>query len=499
MDISFKKLELPKKGTAIFFVDEDLKLGSLLEKSKYKEHVKKAISVSSNFKGKKGQMIPIYAPQGGTLDKIVLLGVGKKGEVDPKVLKSMGGKVVNYANSTKISNVSVIIEDNNSWKKISPEEVVYNIALGAKLKDYSFNHYFVDKKEKHKTYIKKAEFYTAHDAKAKKDYKEIEAVTSGVFLTRDLVSQPANVLYPATFVKEIKKMTKLGVKVKVLDKKEMTKLGMGALLGVAQGSAQEPYLAIMEWNGGKKGDQPIAFVGKGVTFDTGGISLKPSANMGDMKYDMGGAGTVTGLMHALAARNAKANVIGVVGLVENMPSGTAQRPGDVVKSMSGQTIEIDNTDAEGRLVLADALWYTQGKYKPKFMINLATLTGAIIIALGENIHAGLFSNNDTLAKNLASAAEKTHEGLWRMPLGQEYDDQINSVIADVKNTGQGRGAGSTTAAQFLQRFVNKVPWAHIDIAGMAWDKKGTGDLHPKGATGYGVRLLSQLVKDHYEK
>ena len=318
----------------------------------------------------------------------------------------------------------------------------------------------------------------------------------GVFVTRDLVSEPANVLYPDEFAQRIKALRKLGVEVEILDGNEMQDLGMDSLLGVGLGSQHEARMAIMQWHGSEEEKAaPVAFVGKGVTFDTGGISLKPPGGMEMMKWDMGGAGSVTGLMHALAARKAKVNAVGVVGLVENMPGGAAQRPGDVVKSMSGQTIEVINTDAEGRLVLADALWYTQKRFKPKFMIDLATLTGAIMVSLAHE-YAGLFSNNDDLAEKLVSAGKAEGEELWRMPMGPAFDKMINSQIADMKNVG-GRYGGSTTAAQFLERFVNKVPWAHLDIAGMAWTDKDHATI-PKGGTGYGVRLLSRLVADYYE-
>jgi leucyl aminopeptidase len=317
-----------------------------------------------------------------------------------------------------------------------------------------------------------------------------------VVFTRDLVSEPANVIYPETLVQQARSLTKLGVKVEALGVAEMKKLGMGALLGVAQGSVHPGRTVIMRWNGGKRGDQPVAFVGKGVTFDTGGISIKPAAGMEEMKWDMGGAGAVIGAMHALAARKAKANVVGIAGLVENMPSGTAQRPGDVVKSMSGQTIEVINTDAEGRLVLADALWYCRDRFKPQAMIDLATLTGAIMVSLGRE-HAGLFSNNDALAERLLAAGKAVTEPLWRMPLGEAYDKIINSDIADMKNVGN-RWGGSITAAQFLQRFVKDTPWAHLDIAGMAWSEKDTAVV-PKGATAYGVRLLDRFVADNYEE
>jgi leucyl aminopeptidase len=294
----------------------------------------------------------------------------------------------------------------------------------------------------------------------------------------------------------VRQLSKLGVKVEVLGEKQMEKLGMGALLGVGQGSRCESQIVVMQWNGGRKSQKPVAFIGKGVTFDTGGISLKPAAGMGDMKWDMGGAGTVSGLMKALAGRKAKVNAVGLIGLVENMPDGNAQRPGDIVTSMSGKTIEVLNTDAEGRLVLADVLWYCQDRFKPTAMIDLATLTGAIIVGLGHE-YAGMFSNDDALSKQLSAAGEAVDEKVWRLPLHEAYDKLLKSDAADMKNIG-GRDAGSITAAQFLQRFVNDVPWVHLDIAGMAWSNK-VADVVPKGGTGYGVRLLDRLVQDMYEK
>jgi leucyl aminopeptidase len=321
-------------------------------------------------------------------------------------------------------------------------------------------------------------------------------LAAGVHLARDLVNEPANILTPAEFARRVAAVKNLGVKVEILTPRELKKLGMGALLGVAQGSANEPRLVVMQWLGGKKGERPLAFIGKGVTFDTGGISMKPASGMEDMKGDMGGAACVSGLMHALAARKARINAVGIIGLVENMPSGNAQRPGDVVTSMSGKTIAVLNTDAEGRLVLADALWYAQKRFKPKFMIDLATLTGAIMIALGKE-HAGLFSNNDELANRLLQAGLDTGEKVWRMPLAPEYDRLIDSDIADVKNIG-GRNAGSITAAQFLQRFVNGVPWAHLDVAGTAMDSSKTA-INQSWGSGWGVRLLNRLVADHYER
>jgi leucyl aminopeptidase len=303
------------------------------------------------------------------------------------------------------------------------------------------------------------------------------------------------VLGPVEFADKAKELEKLGVEVEILTEKEMKKLGMGALLGVAQGSSKPPRLAIMHWKGGKSDEAPVAFVGKGVVFDSGGISIKPGAGMEDMKGDMGGAAAVTGLMHTLASRKAKANVVGIIGLVENMPDGNAQRPGDIVTSMSGQTIEIINTDAEGRLVLGDALWYTKERFKPRFMVNLATLTGAVVVALGSG-HAGLFSNDDTLAGELAAAGEVTHEKLWRLPLSKDYDKLIDSRFADMKNSG-GRQAGSITAAQFLKRFVGDTPWAHLDIAGTALNSP-QNEINQSWSSGFGVRLLDELVRAHYE-
>ncbi|MCL4137329.1 UNVERIFIED_CONTAM: hypothetical protein GTU68_053143 [Idotea baltica] len=327
------------------------------------------------------------------------------------------------------------------------------------------------------------------------DYTELSAIAEGVFFTRDLVNEPANVLTTTEFAKRLIDLEKIGVKVKVLEEKDMEKLGMGALLGVGQGSTSPSKIVIMEWNGGGK-EKPFAFVGKGVVFDTGGISLKPAAGMEDMTMDMGGAGVVAGAMKTLALRKAKANVVGLVGLVENMPDALAQRPGDVVTSMKGDTIEVINTDAEGRLVLADVLWYAQKTYKPTGVINLATLTGAIIIGLGHE-NAGVFSNNDVLAENFLKSANAEAEGAWRMPLSAGYDKLIESRIADIKNVG-GRAAGSITAGQFLQRFVEPdMPWIHLDIAGVASVKTQT-DFAPKGATGWGVRALNRLIADKYE-
>ena len=369
--------------------------------------------------------------------------------------------------------------------------------FGFNLKSYTFNKYKTLNKEKIKEKID-FKIITKNKEKIEKNYKYYEAIKEGVFLTRDLVSEPPNVLNPKSYVQEIQKLSKLGLKIKSYNEKELKRLGLNALLGVGLGSANETYLVTIEWNGKNNSlKNPLTFVGKGVCFDTGGISLKPAKFMEEMKYDMAGSAVVVGLLKSLALRKAKVNAVGVVGLVENMPGSSAQRPGDIVKSYSGKTIEILNTDAEGRLVLADALSFAEKKYKPKFIIDLATLTGAIIISLGEE-YAGLFSNNDELSKNIYKASENVNEKVWRLPLHKNYDKLMDSTIADVQNINYSGGAGSITAAQFLQRFIlNKTPWAHLDIAGMAFSKKAA-NLNPSGATGFGVRLLNNLIKEHYE-
>ena len=364
---------------------------------------------------------------------------------------------------------------------------------GLKLKSYEFNIYKTKKKKKlvHVNLIGKK------NRISNKDILRFKGLEEGTFFTRDLVSEPGNVLHPDEYVKRLNSLKRYGLKIKILDKKKLKKLGMNALLGVGQGSIRGSYLATIEWKGTKNMSKPLAFIGKGVCFDTGGYSLKPAKFMEDMTYDMAGSAAVVGLMKNLAIRKAKANVVGVVGLVENMVSGNAQRPGDIVRSYSGKTIEILNTDAEGRLVLADAITYTERKFKPRFIVDLATLTGAIIVSLGSE-YAGLFSNDDKLSNQLIDAGKKVDEKLWRMPLNENFDKLINSKNADMQNINYVGGAGSTTAAQFLQRFIlNKTPWAHLDIAGMAFSKYG-GALNSGGATGYGVRLLNQFIEDNYE-
>lgn len=430
------------------------------------------------FEGKIGQS--------ALVSEIILIGAGNSEKLDDLKLQKIGSSIVAFLNSSKVKQANVLFDVKN----------LAQVAFGGLLQSYRFNKYFENKKKGKELRVESLSFVSANSVKVQKDFEPLKTLAENVFFTRDLVSEPSNVLNPETYADICKTLKKDGLEVQILGEAEMEKLGMNALLGVGQGSYKESKMVIIKWNGGKKGEAPLAFVGKGVTFDTGGISIKPSANMEDMKTDMAGSAVVVGLMRNLAQRKAKVNVVGAIGLVENMPSGNAQRPGDVVRSMSGQTIEVINTDAEGRLVLADVLHYTNTKFKPKFIVDLATLTGAIIVALAD-VYAGLFSNDDDLSKQLEECGQKTGERVWRFPIGQEYDDMINSDIADMKNVGSGRGAGSITAAQFLHRFVGKTKWAHLDIAGVAWRGKGDA-MAVKGASGYGVRLLDELVRK-YEK
>ena len=411
--------------------------------------------------------------------------------------EEIGGRFFSHLKKIKDLNKIDLYIDSLDFDNQSLVSFFSEFCLGFNLKSYTFYKYKTANKEKsNKKIIFK--IITHHKANLKKKYKYYDAIKEGVFLSRDLVSEPPNILNPKKYTEEIKKLSKLGLKVEIFNEKKLKKLGMNALLGVGQGSENETFLVVIKWNGASsKFGKPLAFVGKGVCFDTGGISLKPAKFMEEMKYDMGGSAVVVGLMKSLALRKANVNAVGVVGLVENMPDGNAQRPGDIVKSYSGKTIEVLNTDAEGRLVLADALTYTEEKFKPKFIIDLATLTGAIIMALGEE-YAGLFSNNDDLANKIFKSSKNVNEKVWRLPLHINYDKLINSSIADVQNINYAGGAGSITAAQFLQRFIiNKTPWAHLDIAGMAFSKKAA-NLNSGGATGFGVRLLNNLIKEYYE-
>ena len=488
LDVAFSKLAVPKAGAVVLLLAEDEQLSGVAAALNEASGgaIARGLEVAS-FKGQKAKTALLLAPIAG-LTRVLVVGIGKRSELKTATLEEVGGTLA--AALAAETQVTIVAEG-------IPGADAAHIAYGAVLRSYRFDRYRTKEKIEDKPKLAAIAIQLADAAKARTAYASLKAVAEGIFLTRDLVTEPPNVLTPAVMAERCKELTKLGVKVEVLGPKEMAKLGFGALLGVAQGSVQEPRMVVMQWNGAgtRRSRKPLVFVGKGVTFDTGGISIKPAAGMEDMKWDMAGAGAVIGLMAALAGRKAKADVVGLVGLVENMPSGTAQRPGDVVTSYSGQTIEVLNTDAEGRLVLADVLWYAQEKFDPAFMVNLATLTGAIIVSLGQE-HAGLFSNDDELSQKLLAAGLDTGETLWRMPLGEAYDRSIKSDIADMKNIG-GRYGSAIIAAQFIQRFVNGKPWAHLDIAGTAWSSKDTA-ITPKGATAYGVRLLDQLVRSHYE-
>ena len=419
--------------------------------------------------------------------KIVLVSVKK--DLKSFDVENLGAEFYGRINYGK--NSEYFINSDSLVGKL--ENFIGHFLHGLKLKSYKFNKY----KTKKETRVISVNILGNKNKPSTQTQLKFKALEEGTFYARDLVSEPGNVLHPDEYSKRLKSLNKDGLKVNVYNEKKLKKLGMNALLGVGMGSIRGSYLVTMEWNGAKNNSKPLAFVGKGVTFDTGGYSLKPARFMEDMTYDMAGSAAVVGLMKSLALRKAKVNAVGVVGLVENMVSGVAQRPGDIVKSYSGKTIEVLNTDAEGRLVLADALTFTEKKFKPKFMVDLATLTGAIIVCLGSE-YAGLFSNDDKLSKQISKAGEKVEEKLWRMPLHKNYDKLMNSKNADMQNINYVGGAGSTTAAQFLQRFIlNKTPWAHLDIAGMAFSKYG-GALNSGGATGFGVRLLNQLIEENYE-
>lgn len=497
MNVTFADFSLPKTGAVAVFAAEGKPLsGRAAEIDKKTGGALKRAMKGAEFKGTKGQMIDLIAPKGISAARVVLVGLGKPEKVTATTYETLGGSLVGHLDKTADKTVAVAI-DPVKGSDVGEEEAAAHLGFGAKLRGYKFDKYQTKKKRPapSKSKLNKVSIMSAVTAPARRHFSPLGKIADGVCLARDLVNEPANILHPSEFAGRAKELTKLGVKVEVLGEKAMQKLGMGALLGVGQGSVRESQLVTMQWMGGEKGEAPVAFVGKGVCFDTGGISLKPGAGMEDMKGDMGGAACVTGLMHALAARKAPVNVVGVIGLVENMPDAGAQRPGDIVTAADGQTIEVINTDAEGRLVLADALWYTQDKFDPKFMIDLATLTGAIMVALGQE-YAGLFSNNDELSEQLTTSGLSVNEKVWRLPMGEPYDKMINSKFADMKNVGS-RYGGSITAAQFLQRFVDGRPWAHIDIAGTAMNSPASA-INTSWGSGYGVRLLNKLVADHYE-
>jgi leucyl aminopeptidase len=492
--LEFAQLSRVPKGVLILFCEEGVKFGPASSKilAATRGLVQRA-AAADRFTGKSGSALDIIAPAGLAVGRLVILGVGKAAKLKAQDFVKLGGAARGkMPPSTREATIFAELPGG----ALKPDQVA-DIAIGLRLRAYVFDRYKTKRKEGEEPPAKaKITIAVGNVAAAHKAWTRSKPVADGVLMARNLINEPANVLYPQEFARRANMLKKLGVAIDVLDVPAMKRLGMNALLGVGQGSEHDSRVVIMRWNGGRKGAPPISFIGKGVCFDTGGISIKPAANMEDMKGDMAGAACVVGLIHALAARKARVNALGAVGLVENMPDGKAQRPGDIVKTMNGQTIEIINTDAEGRLVLADVLHYVNTRYKPKFMIDLATLTGAIVVALGQE-YAGMFSNDDRLCEQLNKAGLATGERVWRMPLGPEYDKMIDSKFADMKNTG-GRWGGSITAAQLLARFVDKTPWVHLDIAGTALSSP-QNDINKSWSSGWGVRLLNQLVADHYEK
>jgi leucyl aminopeptidase len=499
--LSFASRSAPADGVAVVFAGEGPQLtrtaGDLDKKSK--GVLAKAAEITG-FKGKKDQFVDLIAPQGLNFARVILAGTDKSASFGQEDWLNLGGSVRGLLTGKEAPAAHIFLESADG--KIAGADAA-SFALGALLRGYKFKKYKSKAKKKNGAEandrsLKKIVIHCDDPKAANQAFVSARAILDGVTLARDLVNEPANILGPAEFAARAKALTKFGVRVEVLGLKALQKLGMNALLAVGQGSEKPSHVVVMQWRGaGPKGGAPIALVGKGVTFDTGGISLKPAAGMEDMKGDMGGAACVVGLMQALAERKAKVNAVGIIGLVENMPSGRAQRPGDVVTAMSGQTIEVLNTDAEGRMVLADCLWYVQERFKPRAIVDLATLTGAVMVALGKE-HAGLFSNNDELSVWLTEAGNVTGERLWRLPLGPKYDKMIDSKVADMKNTG-GKWGGSISAAQFLQRFIKDgTPWAHLDIAGTAMSSVDS-EINRSWGSGFGVRLLDRLISDHYER
>ena len=498
MKIDFAEFALPPSGVLVVGAWEDRVLTGPAQQVDEATGgaVTRAVAAAPRFHGKKNELLAIVGPANISVSRIVVAGLGKPDAADARLLQDLGGNLVANLNGAGESEAMIAIDLGNG-AALKPAEAAAQLAFGAELRAYRFDKYRTKQKLEQKSSLTSLTVTCDTPAKAEKAHRALGATAEAVAFTRDLVSEPPNTLYPETLAEQAASLRSLGLSVEVFDEDKLRDIGMGALLGVAQGSVRPARVVVMEHRGGPTGSPPVAFLGKGVTFDTGGISIKPAAGMGDMKWDMAGAGVVIGLMRLFAARQAKVNAVGIVGLVENMPSGSAQRPGDIVTSLSGQTIEVLNTDAEGRLVLADVLWYCQDRFKPKLMVDLATLTGAVVVALGTE-YAGLFANNEELAQRLIAAGNAVGEKLWRLPLAEGYDRSIDSDAADVKNIASDRGAGSTIGGQFLQRFVNNVPWAHLDIAGVAWSKKDAPTV-PKGATAFGVRLLDRVVAEHYEK
>jgi leucyl aminopeptidase len=496
MEISFAKPALPGSGTIVLLVAEDCAMGLLAQTADKAAggQIVRAMT-AAGFKGHRDEMLMIQAP--AWFDRVLLVGLGKIDLLNQGAIEALGGGVYAQLMAAKAASATVIAEPPAPVP--SGINLGTDLARGALLRSYRFDKYRTVERPEDRRALTELTVCTPHPNAARTAFGRGKAVVDAVFFARDLVSEPANILYPESFAARVKdRLGGLDVDVEILGEAKLAKLGMGALLGVGQGSDRETQLVVMSYQGAPKikNKRPIAFVGKGVTFDTGGISIKPAGGMEDMKWDMAGAGAVVGLLAALAGRKAKVNVVGVVALVENMPDGKAQRPGDIVKSMSGQTIEVLNTDAEGRLALADALWYTIDRFKPQTVVDLATLTGAVIMALGSEF-GGLFSNDEALAEQLLAAGVESGEKLWRLPMAEAYDKAIDSDAADMRNIADYKGAGSAIGAVFLRRFVKDTRWAHLDIAGMAWSKKDKATV-PKGATAFGVRLLDRFVADVFE-
>jgi len=457
---------------------------------------------AAQYKGRKKSTVEVLAPPRlGHVNRVILLGTGKGTELKENDWVLLGGSAAAAISARKTKSASLIAEapDTGGTK---PDQIAALLTFGAALRQYEFRKYLTktpktDEEASEPDGLQKLVVHCADPDKARAAYARYEAVADGTVTARDLINEPANALGPVEFADRVKELEKLGLEIEILDENELAKLKMGALLAVAQGSVRPARVAVLQWHGAKsKRAKPVLFVGKGVVFDTGGISIKPAAGMEDMKGDMGGAAAVVGVMQALAERKANANVVGIIGLVENMPSGTATRPGDIVRAHSGQTVEVLNTDAEGRLVLVDLISYVQERFKPRLIIDLATLTGAIMVALGKE-YAGLFANDDKLASDLLEASSATGEKLWLMPLDKAYDKMLESKNADIKNIG-GRWAGSCTAAAFIKYFVKDTPWAHIDLAGTAMDAPRS-EINPSWGGGWGVRLLDRFIADHHEK
>lgn len=508
LEISFAPLNSSPESVCVILAGQDLALGQTAQAINQKTGgaaIKAAEAVE--FKGKAKSAVEILAPPKLDVSRLILVGTGKTEDNSDNDWTMLGGYALGQISARKTKTASLIVDVSGVGDR-KVDAIAAEMAYGALLRFYSFQKYLTRKTSAAeegangsapppRDGLQKLVVHVADPEKARAGFQRLKAIADGVYLARDLVNEPANALGPVEFADRVRAIEKVGLEVEILDVEQLTELKMNTLLAVGQGSTRPSRVAIMQWHGAKsKRAKPLCFIGKGVVFDTGGISIKPAAGMEDMKGDMGGAAAVTGLMYALAERKANVNAVGIIGLVENMPSGNAMRPGDIVTSMSGQTVEILNTDAEGRLVLADLLWYAQERFKPKFMIDLATLTGAIMVALGKEF-AGLFCNDERLAGDLLEASKATSEKLWRMPLDKSFDKMIDSKNADMKNIG-GRWAGSCTAAAFLQRFVKDTPWAHIDLAGTAMDG-ARNDINTSWGAGWGVRLLDRFVADHHEK